>query len=94
MQVQFRRERNGGVQTAKVLVEAVPLTFKKDLAIRDLEEGVHSLDWLLIGPPGASLKVSVVPSDGDEPLVDVKLVHADGSQRSGSVDFRVKGAES
>lgn len=92
MRVEFKRERKGGVQTAKVRVDGADLNFENDVKTLDLDEDEeHTVWWLLIGPTGATLKVTMTALGTDQTLVDATLKHEHGSQLSDSRSFRVKG---
>ena len=95
MKVQFKRERKGGVQTAKLQVNGIDVHFKNDTGALDLDEGAeHTIGWLLIGPTGAAVKVTMTGAGAEQTLVDAKLKHEHGSQLSGSRTFRAKEAVS
>lgn len=95
MKVKLKRERTGGVQTAKVRINGADLVFKNDVKVLDLDENVeHEVWWFLIGPTGAAVKVTLSASDTDQTVVEAKIKHSDGSQASGTAKFRIKGAAS
>lgn len=95
MKFEFKRERKGGAQTAKLRVNGTDLHFNNDASALDLDEGTeHTIEWLLIGPTGAALKVTMTASGVEQTLVDAKLKHEHGSQLSGSRTFRAKGGVS
>lgn len=89
MRVKFKRERSGGVQTARVQIDGSELHFNHDTSTVDLEENTdHTITWLLIGPTGARLKVTMAGREVEQTLVDVTLKHEHGSQHSGSKSFQ------
>ena len=95
MKVKFKRERKGGVQTAKVRINGADPNFEGDMGAMELDESEeHTVSWLLIGPTGAALKVTMTASGSEQVLVDAIIKHEHGSQLADSQTFRVKGARS
>lgn len=91
MKVKFKRERKGGVQTAKVRINGAALVFKRDEAVFELEAGGdHEICWFLIGPSGAALKVVMTAAGANQTLVEAAIKPEHGSQLSDCRLFRIE----